>query len=87
MKLRQEVFEIADTDTSFEKLYSEQAETNLAREIGKLPDQCREIFILSRFEQLSYPEIATRLNLSLSTVKTQMVRAMVKLRDAMKDFI
>jgi RNA polymerase sigma-70 factor (ECF subfamily) len=87
MKLRLEIFEIADTDTGFNNLYSEQVETNLAREIGRLPEQCREIFILSRFEQLSYPEIATKLNLSLSTVKTQMVRAMVKLKDAMKDFI
>jgi RNA polymerase sigma-70 factor (ECF subfamily) len=53
----------------------------------KLPDQCREIFILCRYHLLSYPEIASQLDVSLSTVKTQMVRAMMKLKEGLKEFL
>lgn len=67
-----------------EKLFSEQLETDLRNAIGNLPEQCRQIFNLSRFEDLSYPEIATKLNVSLSTVKTQMIRALTKLTKELK---
>ncbi|NJK93573.1 MAG: sigma-70 family RNA polymerase sigma factor [Bacteroidales bacterium] len=59
----------------------------LHKAINQLPPQCREIFILCRFERLTYAEISVKLSVSLSTVKTQMVRAMQKLSEAMKDFI
>jgi RNA polymerase sigma-70 factor, ECF subfamily len=86
MKFRLEVFEITDQESYFDKLFSEEFEEAFKMEIERLPQQCREIFILSRFEEMTYPEIANRLNLSLSTVKTQMIRAMDKLKDALKNF-
>ncbi len=43
--------------------------------IQKLPEQRRKILQLAAFESLTYKEIAIRLNISVSTVKTQMVRA------------
>lgn len=43
--------------------------------IQKLPEQRRKILQLAAFESLTYREIAIRLNISVSTVKTQMVRA------------
>lgn len=42
----------------------------------KMPDKCREVFLLSRFEHLSHQEIATRLNISVSTVKKHMTKAL-----------
>lgn len=68
-----------------ESLFTEDAEKSLAKAMKALPEQCREIFYLCRFEDLSYPEIAVKLNISLSTVKTQMQRAMIKLTEALKD--
>jgi len=41
---------------------------------------------MSRFEHLPYPEIAQKLNISLSTVKTQMSRAMDKLRKVIDEY-
>lgn len=52
--------------------------------IDHLPDKCREIFMLNRFEGLSYKEITEVLDISINTVKTQMIRALSSLRKALK---
>ncbi len=49
--------------------------------LERLPEQCREIFCLHRYKDQSYAEIATQLGISVNTVKTQMTRALQKLRD------
>ena len=67
--------------------FSGEAEKELEQAIEDLPQQCREIFSLCRFDNLSYPEISAKLNISLSTVKTQMSRAMEKLYLRMEKFI
>jgi len=48
----------------------------VAGRIEELPDRCREIFKLSRYEQLSNKEIAEKLNLSTSTVENQINKAL-----------
>lgn len=55
--------------------------------IEKLPERCREIFKLSRFEGLKYTEIANRLSISPNTVENQMVIALKKLRITLKDYL
>jgi RNA polymerase sigma-70 factor (ECF subfamily) len=84
---RLEIFEISEPETYFDKIFSEELETAFKIELEKLPQKCREIFILCRFKQMTYPEIAKQLNISLSTVKTQMIRAMARLKDALKDYL
>ncbi|ASZ10480.1 RNA polymerase sigma-70 factor [Chitinophaga pendula] len=63
-----------------EKLHDQQLQQFTATAINQLPPQCRDVFRLSRYEHLSYPEIARELNISVNTVKTQMARALYKLR-------
>lgn len=46
-----------------------------------LPDEQRETFELFAFENLSYDEIAARLNIAKATVGTRILRARTKLRD------
>ena len=55
--------------------------------IGQLPDQCARIFRLSRFEGLTYKEIAIRLDISPKTVEVQMGKALKRLRVYLKDFL
>jgi RNA polymerase sigma-70 factor (ECF subfamily) len=57
------------------------------RAIAELPEQMRKIFELNRHDGLKYTEIATRLNLSIKTVETQMSRALLKLRQKLAAFI
>jgi RNA polymerase sigma-70 factor, ECF subfamily len=52
-----------------------------ARAIRELPGRCREVFLLRRRDQLSYEEIARRLDVSLGTVKSQMWHAATRLRE------
>ena len=55
--------------------------------IDALPPRCREIFVLSREGELSYPEIAAALGISINTVKTQMSRALAALAAAAAPFL
>lgn len=60
-------------------LHNELAE-RLGRGLELLPPACRTIFQLSRFEALSYREIAEELGLSIKTVEHQMGKALRFLR-------
>jgi RNA polymerase sigma-70 factor (ECF subfamily) len=55
--------------------------------IEHLPEKCREIFILSRTDELSHMEIAKQLKISENTVKVQIYRALIKLRILLKDYL
>ncbi len=65
-------------------------EAELADRINKaiqnLPEKCREILLLCRFEELKYAEIAARLNISVKTVEMQMGIALKKLRKELSDY-
>lgn len=61
-------------------LISEELEIKLHNTLNELPPQARKIFMMSRFDQLSYDEIAADLGISVNTVKTQMKRVLAKLR-------
>jgi len=62
-----------------------QKELKLALEA--LPEQCRIIFQMSRFEELKYKEIAERLRISVKTVENQMGKALKILRLKLVDFL
>ena len=53
----------------------------------KLPDKCRNIFILSRIEGKSNPEIAELLDLSIRTVENQIYRALKVLKKNLKNYL
>ena len=55
--------------------------------IARLPERCATVFVLSRFEALSYAEIAEQLGISRNTVENQMVKALRLLRTALRDFL
>lgn len=52
----------------------------LAREIDRLPDQCRKIFRMAYLEEKKAAEIATMTKLSVRTVETQIYKALKTLR-------
>ncbi|TKG95608.1 RNA polymerase sigma-70 factor [Puteibacter caeruleilacunae] len=55
------------------------------RIINKLPERRREIFILSRKEELSINEIAEKLDLAPKTVKNQLTEASKFIKEELKD--
>ncbi len=64
-----------------------ELESRIWKVIDSLPEKCREIFILNRFEEKKYAEIAEFLRISVKTVEAQMSKALKTLRENLKDYI
>ena len=69
------------------KMELTELESRLQEALRELPEQCRTIFQMSRFEELKYREIAEQLGLSVKTVENQMGKALRILRLKLADFI
>ncbi|MGE4587861.1 MAG: sigma-70 family RNA polymerase sigma factor, partial [Mangrovibacterium sp.] len=65
----------------------EEAELNarINQAINALPEKCRQVFVLCRFEGLKYKQIAGRLGISEKTVSMQMGIALRKMRKKLSD--
>jgi RNA polymerase sigma-70 factor, ECF subfamily len=74
-------------DYPFANLAVRELEEAIEKAVSNLPAQCREIFLLSRQEQLSHNEIAKKLNIASNTVKVQIYRALLKLKEELKEFL
>lgn len=55
--------------------------------LQQLPPRCREIFQLSRFEELKNREIAQQLNISEKAVEAQMTKALKVLKKNLQDYL
>jgi len=64
----------------------ESLEETLHTAIDALPEKCRIVFNMSRFEQLSHREIAEKLGISVKTIENQITKAMKMLRDALGNY-
>ncbi len=76
-----------ESDYPLGQLYEKEILEILDQGIQNLPESCREIFLLSRNEDLKYDDIAERQGISVNTVKTQMKIALSRLRDSLKDYL
>lgn len=76
-----------DDDYPLGHLYEQEVTLILERNINALPENCREIFKLSRNLDLSYQEIADKLGISVNTVKTQIKIAIARLREGLRDYL
>lgn len=65
----------------------QELEEKIQEALQALPEQCRLIFKMSRFEELKYQEIADQLNLSIKTVENQMGKALKIMRSQLKDYL
>lgn len=63
-----------------QKLNEGEFKQNLESAVSKLPNQQKMVFILSRFERLSYLQISEKLGISPLTVKTHLSRALYSIR-------
>ncbi len=74
-------------DSVSQRVNSSELETRIQVSMEKLPEQCRLIFKLSRFEELKYAEIADQLNISVKTVENQIGKALKIMREELKDYL
>jgi RNA polymerase sigma-70 factor, ECF subfamily len=64
-----------------------ELEEKIMKVIEGLPEKCKEVFELSRFEGLKYSEIADKLGISVKTVENQMSKALKVLREKLADYM
>lgn len=74
-------------DDASQELISRELRQQIDQAINSMPLQCSRIFRLSRFENLTYLEIAENLELSVKTVENQMGKALRILREKLKDYL
>lgn len=74
-------------DNALRNMLLAEQEEQLMTAIDRLPSRCRQIFLLSRMEDLSHKEIADRLTISVKTVEAQMTIALRRLKDALLFFL
>jgi RNA polymerase sigma-70 factor (ECF subfamily) len=67
-----------------EQLAGEQTLSMIERAIADLPPDTRTVFLLHRFRDLSYPQIARTMNLSTRTVARKMAEAIERLGSVVK---
>jgi RNA polymerase sigma-70 factor (ECF subfamily) len=75
------------SDESFETFVLSELESLFNKSLEKLPERCREVFELSRFQGLKNREIALKLNLSEKTVENQITKALHILKEELKDYL
>ena len=69
------------------RLMTRELENRFKQALNQLPEQCRTVFQLSRFEDLKYREIADRLDISVKTVENQLGKALKFLRLQLAEFL
>ena len=76
----------ASTVQPDELIESDQLSILINGAIDDLPERCRQVFMLSRFDGMKNSEIATELDISIKTVENQMTKALKSLRIVVKNF-
>ena len=70
-----------------DKLGGSELAEKIRESLNELPEQCRAVFQLSRFENLKYREIADKMDISVKTVENHMGKALRLLRAKLIDFL
>jgi RNA polymerase sigma-70 factor (ECF subfamily) len=79
--------EINDISGFSDTLEVAELEGRIQAALQKLPEKCRNVFEMNRFEGKKYGEIADQLELSVKTVETHMSRALKVLREELHDYL
>jgi len=81
--LNREVLESFD----FNSLEFSELEELILRSIDELPEKCRQVFVMSRFDGKTNREIAEELGISVKSVEANMTRALKALKSNLSDYL
>ncbi len=68
-------------------LLQDELGQRIRQAIQQLPPRCRAVFQLSRYEELTYKEIADQLGISVKTVEHQMGKALRVLKERLRAYL
>ena len=78
---------IKDDDYPLGRLLEQELEDEIMNAIKRLPDECRRVFNMSRFEQKKSEEIAHELKISVNTVKYHIKHALALLHEELGKYL
>ena len=70
-----------------ENLLEQELLNKIDQLIGELAPECRQVFIMSRYDNMKYEEIAEKLGISINTVKYHIKNALTQLRTELKEYL
>lgn len=80
-------YNMTDTTASTQELLeTSDLKQTILQAVNRLPEKCKLIFTLSRFENLSHKEIAEQLDISKKTIENQMTKALKVIRQAVQQY-
>lgn len=77
--------EIETADSKHEK--NAGLRPKIQEALDNLPERCRQVFMLSRYEKMTYKEISEELNISPKTVEAHIIRALKGFRISLKQYL
>jgi len=86
-RVRHESMDQGSYSSPEELMIVSELEQKIRNAIDDLPMERRKIFILSRYDGLSYAEIAEELGISIKTVENQMGKALKTLREDLSEYL
>ena len=79
--------EYATSEDTFSVLAVSELKEQLDKSLAQLPVAVRQAFELNRFEDLTYNEIASQMDISVKTVEAYISKALKLLRVELKDYL
>jgi len=75
-------FDLISPEDNFD---TESLKSKIDDALNQLPEKCRKVFEMSRFNNMKYREIAEELEIAQKTVEAHMSKAIKSLRKSLKD--
>lgn len=75
------------TETPYEIYSLSELEEIITNALNKLPDNIQKAFRFSRFEEMTYSQIAVEMGLSQKTIESYISKALEQLRESLHDYI
>jgi len=75
------------TNDLIESLNHLELEERVTQAINSLPSKCKTVFLLSRYEDMKYRQIAEHLGISIKTVENQMGKALKRMRIHLQSYL
>lgn len=79
--------QIHASDDASNGVLGDELQTQIEQAMEALPEKCRQVFQLSRFEEKSYKEISEELNISVKTVENHIAKALKIMRSELSEYL
>ena len=80
--------QLKEIESEFSDPYQKtELEEHIQEAISALPDRCKEVFEMSRFDGLKNKEISEKLDISIKAVEANITRALSSLRKKMSHYL